>query len=122
MKKPHKHSTTYDGKKYTWDVYKLWESSKDLPVNEMPVDKLTILDRNCWFSTAQDATVREVSKHCLKAMQADLSFPVILNVDGTVMDGGHRALKCILNGQETIKYVQFTQMPPADDICDLPKN
>jgi hypothetical protein len=42
---------------------------------------------------------------------SDLSFPIILDEDGALMDGRHRVMKAILIGQETIKAVRFDENP-----------
>lgn len=34
-KSPHTHSTSYDNQRYTWDVHRLWELAKDLPVKDV---------------------------------------------------------------------------------------
>ena len=118
MTKSHTHSTTYGDKLYTWDVYRLWELAKDLPVKEIAIESLSLLDRNCWFNDDEPPTVRRVVDHARKALDVDMDRPIILNVDGVVMDGAHRVVKALLEGRETIRGVQFTEMPEPDSIAD----
>lgn len=119
MAPSHKHTSTYEGKKYTWDVHKLWETAQHLKVTDLPIEELSILNRNCWFGSAEEATVEAIGKHCVKALAANLDFPIILNVDGIVMDGAHRVLKCLMDGKKTIKAVQFEQMPAPDLVSEI---
>jgi hypothetical protein len=49
---------------------------------------------------------------------ADLSKPIILNADGSLMDGGHRLCKALLEGRQTILAVRFDVMPTPDEISD----
>lgn len=112
-------NTHYEGKRHTWDVYKLWELAKDLPVEEVDVEELSVVSRNCWFRQDDEPTVKAISEHCAKALKSDLSYPIILNADGTVMDGAHRVLKCLLQGQRTIRVVRFSTMPPAESVCEV---
>ena len=118
MTNSHTHSTTYGDKLYTWDVHRLWELAKDLPVKEISIESLSLLDRNCWFNDDEPPTVRRVVEHARKALDVDLDRPIILNVDGIVMDGAHRVVKALLEGRETVSAVQFTEMPEPDSISD----
>ena len=118
-KSTHTHSTSYDNQRYTWDVHRLWKLAKDLPVRDVSIESLTVLDRNCWFRKDQDPTVRRVVEHMQKALTVDLGHPIILNSDGTVMDGVHRIVRAMLDGHKTIKAVQFSEMPEPDSIEPL---
>ena len=46
--------------------------------------------------------------------ETDLRYPIILSSDGRVMDGMHRVAKALLEGQETIETVKFSQDPEPD--------
>ena len=46
--------------------------------------------------------------------ETDLGYPIILASDGSVMDGMHRVAKALLEGQETIGAVKFSQDPEPD--------
>jgi hypothetical protein len=64
-------------------------------------------------------TLRKIAQHCRRINNASLEKPIILNADGSLMDGGHRLCKAILEGHKTIKAVQFTSMPEPDEIHGL---
>ena len=55
-----------------------------------------------------------VGKHAKKIFEADLSFPVILNSEGGLMDGGHRIAKAWIAGETEILAVQFVEDPTPD--------
>ena len=115
---PQKHSTIRDGKRLVWYTEKLWILSGDLSPFEIEVSSIKELDEDCWFGE-KTPTLREIARHCKKINNASLKYPIILNADGSLMDGGHRLCKTILKGRKTIKAVQFTSMPEPDEIHDL---
>jgi hypothetical protein len=49
--------------------------------------------------------------HINAVLSADLKFPIILDEDGEIMDGRHRLMKAMLNGDETIRVVRFDENP-----------
>jgi len=92
----------------SWRVSRLLELSKTLPVMDLPIDAIGV------YYTYEKLTLREMVMH-FKAMEdADLSFPIILDEDGEVMDGRHRLMKAIAQGEKTIKVVRFDENPDAD--------
>lgn len=110
----HKHNRVIDGQRLTWQVARLWDLARDLPIVEVSLDTLAEADRNPWFGDSMPPTVRHVVSHCRRMLDADLSVPVILNADGRIMDGVHRLARAMLEGHETIKAVRFAEMPPPD--------
>ena len=115
---PQKHSTIRNGKRLVWYTKKLWILSGDLSPFEIEVSSIKELDEDCWFGE-MTPTLREMARHCKKINNASLKYPIILNVDGSLMDGGHRLCKAILEGHKTIKAVQFTSRPKPDEIHEL---
>ena len=115
---PQKHSTIRDGKRLVWYTEKLWNQTSDLSPFEIDVSSIKELDKDCWFGKKKP-TLREIARHCKKINNASLKYPIILNADGSLMDGGHRLCKAILEGHKTIKAVQFTSMPEPDEIQEL---
>ena len=88
-----------------WSVIRLVELSKDLPVMEIPLVHLSVgYNYNGLF-------LRDMVMHIKAVLNADLSYPIILDEDGDLMDGRHRVMKAILNKQETIKAVRFDFNP-----------
>ena len=59
-------------------------------------------------------TVREVAEHVRLVQAVDLTYPIILGVDGRVMDGMHRVVRALLEGHPTIAAVQFDVHPAPD--------
>jgi hypothetical protein len=53
-------------------------------------------------------------EHCRLISSADLSYPVILDNSGRVMDGMHRVCKALLQGIDTVAAVQFDVDPEPD--------
>lgn len=98
-----------------WDVDRLVLLSKDLPVREVALDSIDEIDTNYWFDYGPiDPTVRRVVEHIRLVQDADLSYPIILGSDGRVMDGMHRIARALLNGDATIRAVQFEVQPEPD--------
>ena len=94
------------GKAY-WSVPRLFELSRDLPVMDVPLAHLNL------YYTYTKLTLREMVTHFKAINAADLSYPIILDEDGELMDGRHRLMKAMLLGEETIKVVRFTENPSA---------
>jgi hypothetical protein len=108
-----------------WDVDRLIEQSKSLPVREVDLASIDEIDSVYWFDDqSQRPTVRHVVDHVRLIEEVDLSHPIILGFDGRVMDGMHRIAKALLQGHATIRAVQFdTDLEPDYRNCrpeDLP--
>lgn len=113
------HSTEIKGKRYIWYTDRLWKLAQELPEFEVEVEGFQELDQDCWFSTGRTPTIREIAAHCKRINEANAEFPVIINENGRLMDGGHRLARALLEGTTTIKAVQFAQMPEPDIIEDI---
>jgi hypothetical protein len=108
-----------------WDVDRLIEQSKSLPVREVDLASIDEIDSVYWFDDqSQRPTVRNVVDHVRLIEGVDLSHPIILGFDGRLMDGMHRVAKALLQGRATISAVQFeTDLEPDYRNCrpeDLP--
>jgi hypothetical protein len=108
-----------------WDVDRLIELSKPLPVRDVDLASIDEIDSVYWFDDqSQRPTVRHVVDHVRLIEDVDLSHPIILGFDGRVMDGMHRIAKALLQGHATIRAVQFdTDLEPDYRNCrpeDLP--
>ena len=98
-----------------WDVDRLIRLSADFPVREVPVEALHDLDTVYWFeATMELATVRKVVEHFRLIQEVDPSYPIMLGVDGRVMDGMHRVARALLEGRRKIAAVQFEVDPQPD--------
>ena len=112
----HTHSYRKDELVYVWDVERLWVLADALEAKALPVESVEGIDRDGWFSM-EKPTLRNVAKHAKKIMDADLAYPIILNVDGSIMDGAHRLAKALCLGHSEILAVQFAVTPEPDEVC-----
>jgi hypothetical protein len=91
--------------KHSWHVPRLIELVKGLEVMEIPLDHLNV------YCTYEKMTLRELAGHMVAVNEADLSFPIIMDEDGEIMDGRHRIMKALIEGEKTIKAVRFSENP-----------
>jgi len=91
--------------KNNWSVARLIHLSKDLEVMNVPLNHLNV------YYKYENITLREMVMHMQAVLDADLSYPIILDEDGDLMDGRHRLMKAMLNGVKTIKAVRFDKNP-----------
>ncbi|MCZ4330764.1 hypothetical protein [Castellaniella denitrificans] len=94
-----------DGNRY--DVARLVDASKDLPVFDLPLAGLDLDGCYVW----RDATLHEAAGHLRRVMKADLSFPILLSWTGSIIDGRHRIVKALMQGKRTIKVRRMTWRP-----------
>lgn len=92
------------GKKY--NVSATLFEARDLEVIDYPLDYMNI----SYCSPCAD-TFRDFVAHVMMVNQADTSHPIILNEDGSIIDGKHRLAKAILAGDKTIKCKRFDKDP-----------
>ena len=98
-----------------WDVDRLIRLGAGLPVREIPLSTIKELDTDYWFDGSMEtATVRKVVEHVRLIQDVDTSYPIILGVDGRVMDGMHRVARALLEGRPTIAAVRFEAQPEPD--------
>ncbi len=112
----HTHSVRKGDLVHIWDVERLWVLAEALETKSLPIETISGIDEDGWFSM-EKPTLRNVAKHAKKIMEADLNYPIILNVDGSIMDGAHRVAHALCQGHSEIRAVQFAVTPEADDIC-----
>jgi hypothetical protein len=96
-----------------WTVSRLIMLAKDLDVFDMPLDHLNL------YYSYDSLTLRQMVMHMNAVNDADLSYPIILDEDGELMDGRHRIMKALLNEHKTIKAVRFDKNPTP---CKEDKN
>ena len=61
-----------------------------------------------------------IIEHVRLIADSDLSYPIILDQAGRVMDGMHRVCKAVLEGSKEIAVVQFETDPAPDHVaCDV---
>lgn len=95
-----------------WSVPRLFELSKGLPIMNIPIDHLNI------YNKYGDVTLRDMVMHMKAINNANLAYPIILDEDGDIMDGRHRLMKALLNGEKTIKAVRFEENPTPCKVDD----
>jgi hypothetical protein len=104
-----------------WDVDRLVALTKHLEPELVPIASIRELDEPYW---GEPMTCRSVADHARLINEADLGYPVILSSDGRVMDGMHRVLKALIQGESHVRGVRFLTDPEPDfvgvDPGDLP--
>jgi hypothetical protein len=79
-----------------WDVERLIELSRGLPVERLPLSSIGEVDTVYWFDGRDELpTVRKVVEHARLISEVDVSHPIILGHDGVasrsvVWDGAGR--------------------------------
>ena len=99
---------------HAWDVDRLIDLAADLPIEEVALSAFDEVDTDYWFGHGYRPTVRAVVEHVRLVNHADLSYPIILDPDGRVMDGMHRVARALLEGRSTITAKRLTTMPAPD--------
>jgi hypothetical protein len=98
-----------------WDVDRLISLSCDLPVGEVPLSSLREVDTTYWSNDGGgELTVRRIVDHMRLVQDADPTYPIILGVDGRIMDGMHRVARALLAGAQEIRAVRFVAQPEPD--------
>ena len=97
-----------------WDVERLIDLARDLPVEELQVAAVGELDADYWVAPGHPTTVRTVVAHARRILDVDPSYPVILGPDGRVMDGMHRIARALLEGRPSVPAVRLPRIPPPD--------
>jgi hypothetical protein len=114
-----------DGRFDAWDMHKIIELAKDLPVEKVPLSHFQELDEDWWYQLGDTPTPRSVADHMRLVENADLSYPVVLCSERRLMDGMHRVVKAMLAGHTTIDARILPRTPPPDWKAsrpdDLPK-
>ena len=96
-----------------WDVDHLVTASSTFVPKRVPLSKIRELQQP-WSGDGDVQTWKELIAHMRLIDAADLSYPIILSADGSVMDGMHRIVKAALAGRDDIAAVQFDQDPEPD--------
>lgn len=98
--------------RHSWSVPRLFELARSLPVINVPLDHLSL------YYTYEKLTLRDLVMHMRAVNDADLNQPIILDEDGELMDGRHRLMKAMLNGEPSIKVVRFDENPSPCRVSD----
>lgn len=108
-----------------WDVDHLIARTRDLQPVEVPLAAIGELDDAYWYQDEGAVpTCRSIVEHLRLIWEADLAFPIILDPEGRVMDGMHRAARALLEGCTHLRAYRLTELPPPDyvdvDLANLP--
>jgi hypothetical protein len=95
---------TIRDKKYT--THDAIRMAEDLPVRSLP-----LMDFNISSSSPCSNNLRDFVAHMKATLDADLSYPIILNQDGEVIDGKHRLAKALLEKRTHIDVKRFETDP-----------
>ena len=97
-----------DGHRLIWDVERLVELARELPIVDVQVSNIRELEEPYWFDEGGPApTCRAVIQHAKLINAADLQYPIIICPEGRVMDGMHRVARAALEGLPTIRARDF---------------
>ena len=113
-----RHTRVVGNARHVWHSENLWRASADLTPFDLPLSEIAELDMDCWFGDSLP-TLREVAHHAKRIQSARMEFPVILAEDGSLMDGGHRVCRALLDGNQAVRAVRFPATPPPDEIVPL---
>lgn len=91
--------------KYQWSVARLITLAAGLEVMDIPLKHLNV------YNAYKNLTLREMVSHIKATHAADLTYPIILDEDGEIMDGRHRIMKALLTDAPSIKAVRFDSNP-----------
>ena len=100
-----------------WDVRKLIAHAQTLQLQPrlVPLSAIAELDQRYWFSEPGDEpTPRAIAEHMRLVEAADTAYPILLDAEGRLMDGMHRAVKRLSQGHETIWAQQLSTTPAPD--------
>ena len=94
-----------------WNISRLIQLTKNFKVLEIPLDHLYL------NYSYDNLTLREMVMHIRTIEKADLSFPIILDENGELLDGHHRIMKALWKNQSTIKAVRFDKNPSPCNVA-----
>lgn len=108
MKEHLENQTFWDGQK-RFKVARLFKLAESLKPFNIPLKHFNIHNLNPEIDSTMDFV-----NHMKQTLDADLSFPIILDEEGYVMDGRHRVMKALLKNKKSILAVRFLKTP---DCC-----
>lgn len=80
---------------------------------KLPVKKLALDEMYIEYRAPCKDSFRDFIAHIKLVNDADLSYPIILNENGALIDGKHRLAKAILEGRKTILSKRFVKEPAS---------
>lgn len=104
-----------------WRIETLWAAAEGLPSRNLPLEEIPWQDDGC-FILGDPPTWGAFAVHVRRAMDADLTYPIIVGPNGDVMDGMHRVVRAFVEGRDHVHGVVLTDVPPPDRITPRPPN
>jgi len=102
----HMYSTVKEGVRRSWNVEKLWDFSNAIEVSSWEVTE-EFLDSWSWGQN-------HPSQHIDRCLSADLSYPILIH-EGKIVDGCHRVIKALAQGNTHIPAKVLTDLPDPDE-------
>lgn len=121
--RPQYHFRNSDRGLLAWDVRKLVLIASDIPPVEVSLVKITELDECFWYDLeGATPTCRSIAMHARLMEEADLTYPIILDPSGRVMDGMHRVCKALNLGMDSIRACRLLELPEPDFVGVPPED
>lgn len=80
-----------------WDIHRLIEIARTLPITDVPLIEIKELDEDFWYANPPNTpTCRSIANHAKLIQETDLKYPVIMCPEGRIMDGMHRVCKALM--------------------------
>ena len=105
-----------------WDVDTLVALSAKVPVEELPLSAIGEIDEDWWFAHGQVPTVRAVVEHVQLMRDCDLTYPILVDADGRVMDGMHRIARALSEGRTSVLARRLPELPEPDFVGVAPED
>lgn len=95
----------------SWEDVKLWEATKDNLQEDVNVESFLQQD-NYW----NIGSFLELAKEMMLVLNADYSYPIIIDEEYKLVDGAHRLVHAYLDGKTHIKgvIIRNDQWPEPD--------
>ena len=97
--------------KHKWRVSRLIKLVENFKPFRIPLKHLNTYDIYPKANSTQNYIY-----HVKSILDADLDFPIILDEEGCLMDGRHRIIKAMMNGERTVWAVRFDENPVPCEI------
>ena len=121
--RPQYHFRQTDDGVLIWDVRRLVSLSEGLPVQYIDPAQFPELHENHWYFYGDaEPTPASLLEHMALIEACDLSYPIILDANGRVMDGMHRICRAVKDGVTSIPAVQFATDPEPDYVDVSPED
>ena len=107
-----------DGGK-VWRITRLIQLALELTSFDIPLKQFSIYNLVPTFEG--NSPTKQFIDYIKRIHEVNLSYPIILDDEGFVMDGRHRVFKALLENAESIKAVRFEKTPVHDYLQDEKK-